>query len=370
MSLQKHRRAVGIFAKAMRLVAKLQALPHKLTPPPFRLIQIGSGFWHSRALYVAARLDIATVLGHETLSAEAIATRVGAHTDAVSRLLRMLAAIGVFEETAAGVFRNNRHSRCLCADDAQSVRAMVLMHNSPTMTLPWFAHLEPGISSGTPPFQLAHGEDLFEHLDHHPEFDALFSQAMDSVGALMGNSFATDFDWEQFNRIIDVGGSRGTKSLAILQQHSHLRALVVDRPNVIEEAQRHWLAHPATGSDRLCFQPGDLLQSVPPAQDDKDIYLLAAVLHCFDDTTCRRAFNTLSEAVGSSGARIALMEMVLPETGADVAATSFDMQMFVCARGRERTLSEWQALAAESGLLVEEVVGLRSIGNILVLRRA
>lgn len=37
-------------------------------------------------------------------------------------------------------------------------------------------------------------------------------------------------------------------------------------------------------------------------------------------------------------------------------------------RGRERTLSEWRALFDRSGLMLEEVVGLQSFGNILVLR--
>lgn len=60
--------------------------------------------------------------------------------------------------------------------------------------------------------------------------------------------------------------------------------------------------------------------------------------------------------------------MVLPETGADIAGASFDMQMFMGSRGRERTLSEWTALFARSGVVLEELVGLQSLGKILVLQ--
>jgi hypothetical protein len=59
--------------------------------------------------------------------------------------------------------------------------------------------------------------------------------------------------------------------------------------------------------------------------------------------------------------------MVLPEVGADVAAASFDMQMFMGSLGRERTLSEWTALFDHAGMVLDEVVGLQSFGNILVL---
>lgn len=367
MSFQLNVGAVRRFAKAMKFGAWLQAIPNKLTPPPFRLMQIGSAFWQSRALYVVARLDIATVLGDEALDTDAIATRVAATADATGRLLRLLAAIGVFEETAPHVFRNNKISAFLRSDNPKNVRAMILMHNAEAMSRPWYEHLEQGIREGVPPFRLTHGEDLFDYLDHHPDLDSLFSEAMDSVEALTGDSFATDFDWGRFERIIDVGGSRGAKSLAILKRHPKLTALVVDRPQVIADAERYWATQASSGVERMRFQAGDALTAIPSAQSEKDIYLLSAVLHGFDDETCITVLRNVANACGQTGARIALLEMVLPEVGADVAGTSFDMQMFMGSRGRERTLKEWTVLFDDSSVVLEEVVGLQSFGTILVL---
>lgn len=370
MPLQKNAGAVKRFACAMKFSGWLQSLTDKLTPPPFRLMQIGSAFWQSRALDVAARLDIATVLGDAALDAPEIASRAGSNADATARLLRLLAAMGVFEETAAQVYRNNRLSNFLRTDKPDNVRAMILMHNSETMSRPWFEQLERGVRQGIPPFRLAHGEDLYEFSDHHADFDKLFSEAMDSVETLTGDSFATDFDWGRFARIIDIGGSRGTKSLAMLRRHAHLTALVVDRAQVVAQAQAYWAEHPDTGTERLHFQTGDMLATIPPARNDKDIYLLSGVLHGFDDETCIQALANLARASGSSGAPIAVMEMVLPERKADLASASFDMQMFMGTRGRERTLAQWQALLARSGMALEEVVGLQSFVSILVLRPA
>ena len=367
MPLQRNAGAVRRFAKAMSFMTWLQALPNKLTPPPLRLVQIGSAFWQSRVLYVAVRLDIATLLADETQHANVIASRIAANADATARLLRMLAAMGVFEETAAQVYRNNRLSNFLRTDKPKNVRAMILMHNSETMSRPWFEQLERGVHEGVPPFRLTHGEELFDFSDHHPDFDTLFSEAMESVEALTGDSFAIDFEWGRFDRIIDVGGSRGVKSLSILQRHPLMTALVVDRAQVIAEAQTFWSRHPAPGAERLRFHAGDVLSSIPAAQNERDIYLLCAVLHGFDDETCINALLNLASASGNSGARIAVMEMVLPELGADLASASFDMQMFMGTRGRERTLAQWQSLLARSGMALEEVVGLRSFGSILVM---
>jgi hypothetical protein len=371
MSFQKNGFAVRMFSKAMGFAAWLQALPNRATPPPFRLMQIESAFWQSRVLHVAARLDLATVIGDGRLTVDEIAARLSAHPDNLHRLMRMLAAMGIFAETAPRVFANNKLSAPLREDNPQSVRAMILMHNSPEMSRPWYEELEAGIRTGEVPFRRVHGQDLFDYMDSHPEFDTLFARAMDSVEALSGDSFATDFDWGRFDRLIDVGGSRGSKSIAILRRHPHLRALVVDRAQVIAGAAEAWSGRQSPQVlERLRFEPGDLFGALPAATGEREIYLLSAVMHGFDDEQVVTGLRNLRAACGATGARIVIMELVVPASGADLVSASFDMQMLMGTRGRERTLAEWTALAGRSGLALEEVVGLRSFACLLVLRAA
>lgn len=369
MTLQKNAGAVRRFATLAKFGAWLQNLPNKITPPPFRLMQISASYWQSRALYVAARLDIATVLADGELGVEEIATRVQAQHDALYRLLRMLAAMGVFAEVMPRRFRNNKLSNSLREGHPQSVRAMILMHNSPEISRPWFEQLEQSVHDGGVPFERTHGKELYAYLDTHTEFDALFASAMDTVEALTGDSFITEFDWARFGRIIDVGGSKGAKSLAILKRHAHLQALVADREQVIHDAAQFWQQR-GEGAvlQRMRYEACDVQQAVPKAESDKDIYLLSALLHGFDDATCLTALRSVANAAAGSGATIAVMEMVMPDAKADAATASFDMQMFVNSRGRERTLGEWQRLFEKSGVELQEVVGLRSFGKILVLR--
>jgi len=369
MSLQKNPGPVRRFAKLMKFADWLQNLPNKIMPPPFRLIRIGSAFWQSRALYVAVRLDIASVLGGNQLEVEALAARVFAQPDALYRLLRMLAAMDVFEEASPRVFRNNTLSVHLREDNPKNVRAMILMHNSVEMSRPWYEQLEQGLRSGDVPFQSSHGLELYAYMDEHAEFDALFADAMDSVEALTGDSFATDFDWGRFDRVIDVGGSKGSKSLTLLKRYPQLTAVVFDRHQIIQTAATDWTgkASPSLLS-RLTYQAGNLLDSVPVANNDKDIYLLSAVLHGMDDDHCIKVLGNLAAASAGTGARIALMELVVSESKADFSSAAFDMQMFMATRGRERTLSEWQKLVDRSGLAFEEQVNLQSLAKILVLR--
>lgn len=372
ITFQKNAGPVRRFARLSRFAGWLQQLPNKLTPPPFRLLQIGSAFWQSRALYVAARLDLATRLGEETHSVDALAAATGCASDALYRLLRMLASLGVFAEVSPRHFSNNALSLPLQADRPGSVRAMILMHNAPEMSRPWFEQLEQGIRSGDTPFRLTHGSDLYDYMDNHPAFDALFAGAMDSVEALAGDSFARDFAWDRFDRLIDLGGSQGSKAIAILKQQPRLTALVIDRPQVIAGAAANQRASQLAPDiqARLSFQAGDLLAAIPAARDSRDIYLLSAVLHGMDDRQCLRVLGNVAQAIGDSGARLAVLEMVVAESKADAASAAFDMQMFMACRGRERTLSEWLSLFAEAGLELEEQVGLQSFAKLLLLRKA
>ena len=369
MSLQKHKVATRLFSRLAKVAGWLQHLPNNVTPPPFRLMQISSAFWQSRALYVAAQLNIAGVLGDNTLAVTEIAARVSANPDALNRLLRFLVAIGIFEQVSPQHFRNNKISACLHPDHPQSIRAMILMHNSREMSLPWYEQLETGVTTGNVPFKLAHQQELFSYMDNHPDFTTLFNQAMDSVEALSGDSFATDFAWQRFERIFDLGGGVGSKSVTILQHHPRLRAHVVDAEQVIRHANDYWQNKLDKALlQRLTFSVGDVLASVPPATSDKDIYFLSAVLHGFDDATCIKALHNIAQASASSGARLAIMELVLDADRPDALSTAFDMQMFMGTRGRERTLDEWQTLFTRSGMQLNEVVNLRSFGKILVVQ--
>jgi O-methyltransferase domain/Dimerisation domain len=371
MTLQRRAFAARAFNAALGMSAWLSNLPNRLTPAPFRLIQIGSAFWQSRALYTAARLDIATVLADQPRSCANLASTVGVNADALRRLMRMLVAMGVFQERSADVYGNNKLSSCLRTDSRMCVRPMILMHGCDVMCRPWYEQLEHGIRTGQPPFRLTHGQDLYAWMDTHADFGRLFGEAMDSVDALTGDSFATEFDWRSFSRVIDVGGARGAKSVAILRRHPHMSALVVDRPQAIQGANDYWSAHEAASlTSRLEFEAGDAFESLPPAASDKDIYLLSALLHGFSDDNCIKILRNVSQAATGKGALVIVMEMVLADRGADLPGASFDMQMFMGTEGRERTTAEWEQLFTRSGLVLKEAVRLASLGQMLVLMPA
>ncbi len=369
--LGRNKFQVKLFEKVMGFANMLQGIPAKATPPPFRLMQIGSLFWQSRALYVATRLDLADAIGDTEKSTKEIAVELNLDEDHLYRLLRMLGSLGIFEETSPRCFRNNKTSAFLRADNPQTVRDIVLMHNSPDMVRPWMESLEAGIRDGGVPFEKVHGIDLFTYMDQNREFDLLFSRAMDAVESLTGTAFLEDFDWGTFDRIIDVGGSKGSKSIAILESFPNMKSVVFDRAQIIQSAKAYWQGKvPDTVLARMAFQPGDMLDRLPPAVSEQDLYLFFAVFHGMSDEQSRRVLTNLQVAMGTRKAYALIVDTVAEEKKINPTVAAFDMQMLIGTRGRERTLSEWKSLLVDSGFEIVEVVDVRTFAKFIVIRKS
>ena len=367
--LAKNRFRVKAFHKLMAFAGWLNNIPAKTTPPPFRLLQIGSAFWQSRALYVATKLGLADEIGDGRKGTTEIADTLGLHEGHLYRLMRMLGSIGIFREVSHRVFENSAASHCLRADNEQSVRAMVLMHNSPQMTKAWTESLEACVRTGCIPFEQSNGRELFSYMDHDREFDLLFAQAMDAVEGIAGSAFLEDFDWGAFERILDVGGSKGSKALSILRAYPGLRAVVFDRPQVIEAARDYWRGKvPDEVLTRLEFEPGDMFEAVPPAVSDRDLYLLIAVVHGLSDSECSTVLQRLRSAAGDKRPYVLFGDTVAAEANIDATVASFDMQMLVNTRGRERTRSEWKGLLEDNGFVLVDVIDVRTFAKFILAR--
>ncbi len=366
-------RAARLFARVLKAVQGLQAWANGLTPAPFRLVQIGSAYWQSRALGVVAEFDVAEHLGDATLPIETLAQRCQASPELLQRVLRLLAALGVFEEPRPGQWRNNKGSAPLRSGRKDSVRDLVLLHQRPEMSSPWFNSLGTALQEGGCAYALQRGRPLFEDMAQHPALEQAFARAMAQVEGLTGTPWVQALDWTRFDHLIDLGGSAGDKALNLLLQHPHLRATVVDRPATVEAAR----VLAAAESDpqrlqarkRLCFQAADLREELPPAaQHAREAYWMSALLHGLGDAEALQVLRNVAQAAAPAGATVLVMEVVRPEVQPGLAIAGMDLQMAVCTEGRERSLSEWQALFQSAGLRLCERVPLPSLAEILVLR--
>lgn len=86
------------------------AKTHSIHLPVFRLMD---GYLVTQLLYIAAKLDIADALSDGPQTAEALARKKGINADALRRVLRGLAAEGLFDELSDGRFGLSAPGTCL-----------------------------------------------------------------------------------------------------------------------------------------------------------------------------------------------------------------------------------------------------------------
>ncbi len=299
-----------------------------------------------QAVHVAARLGIADLLAGGPRTAEELAREAGAHPGALRRLLRALAAFGVFAEGAGGRWELTPAAGLLRAGEPGSMRAFALWSGGVSYRV--FGALEHSVRTGEPAFDRLFGAEFFEYLAAHPEDGAVFDEMMSWNTAPLAPLVAAR-GFAGTETVVDVGGGRGELVAGLLRAHPGMRGVLFDHPRVGPRAAE-WL-EAAGVADRCRLVSGDMLESVPPGGD---AYLLKSVLHGLDDEAAARVLHSCRRAMHGGG-RLLLVEFVLPPGNDPFPGKLMDLLMLVGGRGRERTEEEFRTLLAGAGFLLADV---------------
>jgi len=306
-------------------------------PPPVRMVELLGGFRISQALYAAAALGVADRLVAGPAPVKALAERAGAHAPSLHRLLRTLASVGVFTEPQPGVFALTPLGQTLTSSQPGSMRDLAIMwmetHYAP------FAELIHAIRTGRPAAEHLYGEPFFAWLSHHPEQASRFTGAMANLtsGGFKTAAIAS-LPLDGTRTIVDVGGADGTVLATILAAHPHIRGVLFDLPHVITDAPRTLARHGV--DDRVDCVGGDFFESVPAGAD---AYLVSVVLHNWPDQQAQRILANIA-AAGGSGARLLMIEFVVPPGDTPHPSKMSDLNMLAMLDGKERTETEWREL--------------------------
>jgi cyclopropane fatty-acyl-phospholipid synthase-like methyltransferase len=213
-----------------------------------------------------------------------------------------------------------------------------------------FGHILDTVRTGRSGFDTEFGMGTFEHLSQNPEAAAIFDAAMSERTAAYAASVAEIYDFSVVRTLVDVGGGNGTLLVEILRRHAHLRGVLLETPTVAARAE---VVHDAVDlADRCEVIAGDFFDRVP---DGADCYVMANVLHDWDDARSIELLGNCRRAMTDSG-RVLVVERLIPEDGSDPVPTLLsDINMLVITGGQERTNAEYGDLLRAAGLKLGNV---------------
>jgi hypothetical protein len=331
-------------------------------PPPAAMMGLITGYWVSQAIGAVALLGVADQLGEGPRSSDELAQAVGADPQALYRVLRLLASLGVFAEVAPGSFGLTPLGETLRSDAPGSVRNFAITETAPGHWLPW-GQLYESVRTGRPMAREALGMELFDWYAQNPEEQGFFSAAMGNLSALAASELVRVYDFSTMQTVADVGGAHGVLLAAVLRANPGARGILFDLPHVIATARD---AIAAEGlSQRCALVSGDFFEAVP---EGADLHLLKQIVHDWDDERATRLLRNCHRALAPAG-KLLLVEMVIPPDNRPSPAQAMDLNMLVLLGGRERTEEEYRRLLQAGGFQLERVIPTHSPFSVIEATR-
>ena len=315
-------------------------------------------FEHFRGSYATelltaavAHFDVFGRLGREPLSPQQLAAQLGLAERPCSVLTTALRAMRLLDKDAEGRFCLTPLARehlvpggpfdvgdyIGLAAQSPGVRELVtrLQTNRPAGS----GDGGPGTAfvyrSGVP--SAMEGAELARH----------FTLALAGRAKNVAPRFAEQAGLHDARTLLDVGGGTGIYSLACLRLYPQLRAVVLDRPEVLKVAAE--FAEAAGLADRLEFAAGDMFG--PEPWPGADAVLLSNVLHDWDVPECRQLVARAADALPPGG-RLLIHDVFLnDELDGPLPLALYSTALFTLTEGRAYSAAEYRAWMVDAGLI-------------------
>lgn len=314
---------------------------------------------------VAATLRIADHIEAGAHTPDELARRTSTDAGALGRLLRFLACRDVFGEERPGVYVLTPTSRLLLDGHPSRMRHWLDLEGaSGRIDLAACGGLLHAVRTGEPGYDQVFGVPFWDDLTRHPELADSFNAQMAAVQGRLAPEVAAAHPWHQARRIADIGGGTGALLEAILRTAPDSRGTLVDLPGTVEGGTERFAQAGLAERTEVVGQ-----SFFDPLPQGADVYVLSQILHDWDDKESVAILARCAEALPEDG-RVVVVERVIAEDAGKQLNTEYDLRMLVFNKGRERTVEEFTALAAQAGLRPAGVTPLPSHHSLLFWERA
>ncbi len=334
------------------MAAQTQSLPAHIG-----VLQILNGVHVAGAVSCLAQLGIPDLVGAGPKSAEELASEIGANPDALYRLMRATACVGVLTEGPDGTFSQTPMSAVLRRDANPSLRAMAIMGGRDWHGRGW-SQLEYCVRTGKQALEQIYGAPTFEYFKQNPEEAQIFNDAMTGISTIDSPAVADAYDFTKISSLVDVGGGHGLLLATILKKNPHMKGTLYDLGPVVAGA--------VTGPlkpvmDRCTLTSGDMFSSIPASAD---AYIMKHIIHDWPDGPCVEILKACRKGVNAGGKLLVVDNVIQP--GNDFSPGKFlDLQMLIFPGGRERSEKQFRDLFATSGWKLSRIIPTSAMDSIV-----
>jgi O-methyltransferase domain/Dimerisation domain len=296
-------------------------------PTPERIMQVGLGFWASKALLSAIEMGVFTELARHPEDLSSLRDRLGLHDRAAHDFFDALVALG-FLERRDGVYYNTRETDLFLDRRKPSYLGGILEMANHRLYGFW-GGLTEGLRTGRPQNETAAGHTpFFETVYADPARLEEFLAAMTGLSRPANMTIAATFPWRDYASFVDVGSAQGDLAVQIALAHPHLSGTGLDLPEVGPIFEDYVAAKGLAG--RVGFAPVDFLQAPLLAAD---VITMGHVLHDWDLETKRMLVGKAYDALPDGGALVVYESMIDDDRSQNIFGLLMSLNMLIDTDG-------------------------------------
>lgn len=337
--------------------------PRDAAPQPHRrgvgdgdaiLNQLHMSVWRFAAVRALVAIGCPEQLRDGPATVTELAARCGADAAMLGRVLRTVATTGLLRTAGPGTYELTAAGQSLL----DGVELQRIRWNADLEVWTALGEMTEAVRTGQAPFVRRHG-GLYGYLEGRPAATEAFDMLMVARSTAVADALANTDLFPATGTLVDVGGGRGTFLAAVLRAHPGLRGILVDLDRVADTARQFLTVNGVSGRCEVVV--GDFFTAVPPGAD---AYLLAQVIHNWDDAAALRILRAVRAAIPGRG-RLLVAEAVLPDDDTPHPGKDLDVRLLTIHPGRERSQGEYAVLFAEAGFRPGFVRGLAAGSSVL-----
>ncbi len=332
-------------------------MSHVSGPLPDHIMQVGLGFWASKALLSAVEMGVFTELAHGPEELNKLAGRVGLHPRSARDFLDALVAMG-FLQRADGVYSNTPETELFLDRKKPSyIGGMLEMANA--RLFGHWNYLTEGLRTGR---QQNEAKDdgaasPFASLYADPGRLKSFLGAMTGVSHGANMAIAKKAPWAKYKTFVDIGAAQGDLAVQIALANPYLTGIGFDLAPVGPVFEEYVMANGV--SERLRFQPGDFFTEALPR--NVDVITMGHILHDWDVEEKRMLVRKAYEALNPGGAFVVYDAIIDDDRSKNSFGLLMSLNMLIeTPGGFDYTGAEcvgWMKEAGFRNTYVEHLVG-------------
>lgn len=315
---------------------------------PSNIMQVGMGFWASKTLLTAVKLELFTQLAGRPQSGAEIKHQLGLHIRGLYDFLDALVALGFLQRKGgkdSAVYSNSPDTDIFLDKNKPSyIGGMLEMSNS--RLYPFWNFLEEGLRTGNPQNEIRTGKQtLFEQIYSDKDKTREFVNAMGGIQTGNFITFATKFDFSTYHSLCDIGGAGAQLSAHVVSHNPHIRCTSFDLPPVspiaLENISKMGLA------DKVNVKSGDFFTDAFPKAD---VITMGNILHDWGTAEKKLLISKAYDALPQGGALVVIENIIDDERRENAFGLLMSLNMLIeTTEGYDFTFTDFNVWAKEAG---------------------